>query len=119
MTTFRSAQQAARDVGVFFLHEHWTDPQHLDLRQLRELADRLTVINYYLEKKQTELLNKFLAPEHEYQHQIRDGNLGSHVSRDGRGVDYHVPAGQADGKLVEVVVRGQSCASPDSMLLGE
>ena len=91
----------------------------IKISEIRELRDSLTIIDYYLQKKRREIEAKLLGETHEYQDEIRNGHMGRYVSRDGGGLDYHVPPGQADGQLVEIPVHGQSCPTPDCMLLGE
>ena len=114
---FRSAQLAAKTVGDYFLLKNWTEPRSIEISEVGELRDSLTIIDYYLQKKRREIEAKLLGEPHQYQYQIRDGDMGRYVSRDGGGLDHHVPPGQADGQLVEIPVHAQSRIEPDCMLL--
>jgi hypothetical protein len=115
-TPFTCARSAVIDIAYFFLTDNWVEPKKVDLTLIRQLRDCLTVIDWYLKSRRDEIVNRLLdTNEFEHKCQIRDGDMGSDIPRDGGGLDYHVPTGQTDGQLVEVVVHGQSGASPDSM----
>ncbi len=119
-TPYHSAQLAAKTVANYFLLEHWTAPTTINIGEIRELRDSLTVIDFYLKKKREEIEARLLdsAYEFEYQREIRDGYLGDHVPSHGAGPDYELPPGKGDGQLVEVVVREPSGGETGGMQLG-
>ncbi len=116
---FRSAQQAAKTLANYFLLENWTAPARINIAEIRELRDSLTVVHFYLKRKREEIGDRLLKNESEYRREICDEHMGVDIPGDGGGQDYHVPPIEGDGELVEVVVSRPSCSSPSCMLLGE
>lgn len=80
-TEYRSIQRAAKTVANFFLLENWTSPTTItiNIKEIRELRDSLTVIDFYLKKKRREIGARLLAYEFEYQREISNGYFGDNV----------------------------------------
>ncbi len=104
-TEYRSTQQAAKTVANFFLLENWTSPTTItiNIKEIRELRDSLTVIEFYLKKKRREIEAGLLdsAYEFEYQREISNGYFGDNVSSNGSGPDHELLVGEGDGELVK------------------
>ncbi len=114
-TTYFSAQKAAEAIAEFFSTELRTG---INLREIRELQDSLTVVDFYLKIKRREIEWRLLDIENEYQRQVLNGYMGDHLPSDGAGPDYELPSGERDGQLVEVIVRGAGGDSASSMRFG-
>ena len=104
-TEYRSTQQAAKTVANFFLLENWTSLTTItiNIKEIRELRDSLTVIEFYLKKKRREIEAGLLdsAYEFEYQREISNGYFGDNVSSNGSGPDHELLVGEGDGELVK------------------
>ena len=98
---FANAGEAVRDLAFFFLLDNWAEPTKVDIGKIRQLRDSLTIIDHYLWRRRDEETNRLLNG-FEDKCQIRDGHIRDHVSNDGSGRDYELPAGQTDGQLFEV-----------------
>ncbi len=116
---FENARTAVRDLALFFLEDNWVEPNRVDIGKLRHLTDSITIVNHYLcirrQQEKNRLLNGFGD-----QCQIRHGHVGDHVSRNGAGKDYELPASETDGRLVEVDSHGATsrCGESGGMQLG-
>ncbi len=116
---FENARTAVRDLALFFLEDNWVEPNRVDIGKLRHLTDSITIVNHYLcirrQQEKNRLLNGFGD-----KCQIRDGHVGDHVSRNGTGKDYELPASETDGRLVEVDSHGATsrCGESGGMQLG-
>jgi len=117
MTAYRSAQAASRDLFEFFIDCHPVF-EGINLQEVRQLEDRISVIAFYLQEKRRQLHNERRRKADEHHAAIRHGHLGNHLPSYGAGPDYELPAGEGDGQLVEVTVRRLSFGSPSRMLLG-
>ncbi len=108
-TEYRSAQHAAKSLANYYLLENWTAPTKINIGEIRELRDNLTVIDFYLKRKREEIEARLLDSTHEYQCEIRNGNMGNNVSAVSAWRDYELSIDEEDGKLV-AVVDGSSCS---------
>ena len=64
-----------------------------------------------------EIEAKLLGEIHEYQREVRHGNMGDNVSDDGAGGDYELSIDEEDGKLVESVDGRACCGETSGMQL--
>jgi len=86
----------------------------LDIGKIIELRDSLTIIDHYLWRRREQDTNRLLNGFGDVC-SIRHGNLGDHVSRNGAGKDYELPASETDGQLVEIDSDGaKSCCGESS-----
>ncbi len=116
MSAYKSAQAASRDIFEFFI-DCLPGFEGISLSEVRSLEDRISVIGFYLAQKRRQLEAELLKRTHEYRRSLRNGHVWNHLSGNGSGPDYELPPGQADGELVEVVVRRLSFDSPSRMLV--
>jgi hypothetical protein len=109
MSPFACARSAVRDVAYFFLTDNWVEPKKVDLTLIRQLRDCLTVIDWYLQSRRDDIVNRLLNADEFDKCQIRDGNMGDNVSDNGPWPDYELSIDEAYGELVEAV-DGASCS---------
>ncbi len=85
--------------------------ERLDIGKIIELRDSLTIIDHYLWRRREQDTNRMLHGFGD----VCNGNLGDHVSRNGAGKDYELPASETDGQLVEIDSDGaKSCFGESS-----
>ncbi len=107
-----NARGAARAVASFFLLP--LETERLDVGKIRALRDSLTLIDHYLWRRREEEVNRLLNGFGD-KCKICVGHVGSHVSRNGAGKDYELPASETDGQLIEVDSDGaKSCCGESS-----